>query len=175
MDTLQTIQGVGPATADKLQQAGYESHTEIASATAAELKEKIGLPLATAERIIESAKTLLESEPAAESAAEADEEGTTAAIEIVEDASEAISVPIDEAHREAEATTEVDKRQLANQLVKAILQNPDAVRQIAQEVSSELAQILGKKLRKQLAKKALSRKKFRKSLISGLIKELKRM
>ena len=69
----------------------------------------------------------------------------------------------------------VDERQLMNELVEAILLNPNAVGQIAQEVSSELAQILGKKLHKQLSRKVLSQKKFRKALISGLVKELKKM
>jgi nucleotidyltransferase/DNA polymerase involved in DNA repair len=165
MDNLEAIQGVGAATANKLQQAGYESCAQVASATATDLKEKIGLPLTVAERIIASAKTLVEPEQAqAALLASREENSGVTVIEI----DEVIKGPGD-------SLEAIDKRQLANQLVNTILQNPEAVQRIAQEVSAELAEILGRKLRKKLAKAALSKKKFRKSLISGLIKELKKM
>ena len=201
MDNLKAIRGVGRVTASKLEQAGYEYYAQVASATAADLNEKIGVPLTIAEQIIESAQMLLESGSAEESVLEPHEEDAReTAIEIAEEGSEVVSIPIEEtsvevgdvdevsqaeeaetveAEEEAEKTDDiletVDKRELANQLVTAILQNPCAGEQIAREVSSELAQIVGKKLRKKLVKQALSKKKFRKALISGLVKGLKKM
>lgn len=141
MDNLKAINGIGIVTERKLQDAGYESYEKIASTTAADLSERVGLTETTAAKIIQSARTLLEPD-------------------------------LIEQSDESEAS-QPDKAQLANQLVKAILQNPDAVQQIAQEVSLELAKVVGKQLRKKLAKKMLDKKKYRKALISELIKELK--
>ena len=152
MDMLQAIQGVGPVTADKLQQAGYESYAQIAAATAAELNERIGLPQSTTEKIIVAAKALAGSEPVDVETSEAAEPTET-----------------------ADLPREVDKRQLTKRLVNRVAQSSDIIRQIAQEISVELARLPGKRLRKQLAKKALSTKKFRKTLISSVVKELKKM
>ena len=62
----------------------------------------------------------------------------------------------DEPEAVADLLEGVDRCQLANHLVQAIVQNPGAMRQIAKEVSSELAQILGKRLCKQLAQETPS-------------------
>ena len=157
MDNLKAIYGIGTVTERKLQDAGYESYEKIASTTAVDLSESVGLTETTAGRIIQSARTLLEPELVEQ----LDESGSPA---------ESPETIAEDSESEA---PQPDKAQLANQLVNAILENPDAVQQIAQEVSLELAQVLGKKLRTKLAKKVLNKKKYRKALISELIKELK--
>jgi len=56
---LQEIEGVGPATARRLAEAGYASVAAVASASAAELSERAGLGLEQALRIIRAAKVKL--------------------------------------------------------------------------------------------------------------------
>jgi excinuclease UvrABC nuclease subunit len=167
MDNLKAIYGIGTVTETKLQNAGYESYEQIASAPVADLSEKVGMTQTTAEQIIESARTLLEFDQVDEAESETEPDVRE---EEIEDVSPTDVETMEEDDESEE--TDVDKEQLANQLVKAILQNPDAVQQIAQEVSLELVQVVGKKLRKKLAKKVLTKKRYRKALLSELVKEL---
>lgn len=134
------------------------------------------MPRAPAERIIAFAKTFLEPDPSEGSIPDSHtEEVDTTTTEIVDETSEAESakasteadtveegsmtesdeseetMKADEPEAVADLLEGVDRCQLANHLVQAIVQNPGAMRQIAKEVSSELAQILGKRLCKQLA------------------------
>jgi hypothetical protein len=56
---LQDIYGVGPVTAKKLYDGGYESVEDIAAAEPSELSERCGLSIGKAESIIDSANDLL--------------------------------------------------------------------------------------------------------------------
>jgi len=60
MDELREISGVGAVTAKKLHDAGYDNYDLLVSATADELAENAGVSASLAERIIESAKEMLE-------------------------------------------------------------------------------------------------------------------
>ena len=54
-DDISSLPGVGPKTAEKLREAGYDSLIKIASASVEELVETVGLGEATARKIIEAA------------------------------------------------------------------------------------------------------------------------
>jgi len=54
-DEISSLPGVGPKTAEKLREAGYDSLIKIASASVEELVENVGLGEATARKIIEAA------------------------------------------------------------------------------------------------------------------------
>ncbi|MET1101555.1 MAG: helix-hairpin-helix domain-containing protein, partial [Pyrodictiaceae archaeon] len=54
------LPGVGPATANKLAEAGYTTLEAIAVATPQELSAAAGIPLTTAQRIIRAAREALD-------------------------------------------------------------------------------------------------------------------
>lgn len=60
MDKLKEISGVGDVTAARLHDAGYDTFEQIASATADELAEEIGIAEKSAEKIIQSAQETLQ-------------------------------------------------------------------------------------------------------------------
>ena len=55
-DNLQELDGVGPATADKLLDAGYDSFMAVAVANPSELDEDAGIGESTAKKVIRSAR-----------------------------------------------------------------------------------------------------------------------
>ncbi|MBN2517271.1 MAG: DNA repair and recombination protein RadA [Candidatus Altiarchaeota archaeon] len=60
IETIEDLPGVGPGTADKLEEAGYKDLMSIAAASSAELKEAAGLGEATAKKAIQAAQDALE-------------------------------------------------------------------------------------------------------------------
>jgi len=60
MDELKAIHGVGVATAEKLNNAGYTTYEQVASVSPQQLSEEIEVSLSAAEQIVQSAASLLE-------------------------------------------------------------------------------------------------------------------
>jgi nucleotidyltransferase/DNA polymerase involved in DNA repair len=56
MEELESVPGVGPATARKLSKAGYRDIASLASAKPSEVAEKTGLRPAVAKKIVQAAK-----------------------------------------------------------------------------------------------------------------------
>jgi predicted flap endonuclease-1-like 5' DNA nuclease len=56
---LEDVEGVGPATADKLREAGYETVSAVAAAVPNELAEAIGVTADKARQFVEGALALL--------------------------------------------------------------------------------------------------------------------
>ena len=86
-------------------------------------------------------------------------------------------IPAEEAPEVSEEPprpTAIDLYGIADELVEAIVQNPEVMNQLAEDIGSELADIItkSKEIRGKIIQKALSQQNFRKTVISRIVEKL---